>query len=252
MNKEAFIDWLENNSDLSGYSIRRYANAIDKVSSNLDNYGLKSMNLFDLTQTSFIDTILNNDKFQEKNNEENRMYSSALKKFKNWIVDFHNIDTEVQAELLREEIEFEKYFKENDAIVHGINFEDRPQNKPEHRIVNRKKIWIRNPKYANESIASAHYLCEFDKSHQHFISKFSHKNYVEAHHLIPISCQDRFHNSLDIHANIVSLCLICHKKIHYGLFDDKKELLDELFDSRKGRLLASGIEINITRLYSYY
>lgn len=252
MNKDAFIEWLQNYSDLSEYSIGRYANAIDKLSSELGNYGLESINLFELTQTTFIDTLLNNAKFQKKNNEGNRMYSAALKNFKNYIVDYHDIDPEVQAELLKEEMEFEKYLKENHADVNEINIEDKPQNKPEHRKVNNKKIWIRNPKCASEAVASARYLCEFDNQHQHFTSKFSQNNYVEAHHLIPMSFQEQFDNSLDIHANTVSLCLVCHKKIHFGLFENKRELLDKLFSKRKERLQASGINVDIARLYSYY
>lgn len=252
MNKYAFIEWLENHSTLSEYSIGRYANAIDKVSSDLENYGLESINLFELTETTFIDTILNNAKFQKKNNEGNRMYSAALKKFKNYIVDYHDNNTETQAELLKEETVFEKYLKEKEANVSEISIEDRPQNKPDHKTVNNKKIWIRNPKYASESIASVHYLCEFDNQHQHFISKFSQKNYVEAHHLIPVSFQGQFNSSLDVHANIVSLCLVCHKKIHFGRFADKKEILDKLFNTRKGRLAVSGINVEIAQLYSYY
>lgn len=83
----------------------------------------------------------------------------------------------------------------------------------------------------------ADYLCEYD-----FISK----NYVEAHHLVPMQYQEQFENSLDIHANIVSICLVCHKKIHFELFDDK------LFNIRKERLIKGGINISLDELYSYY
>ena len=46
--------------------------------------------------------------------------------------------------------------------------------------------------------------------------------YVEAHHLIPISEGKRFGYSIDIAANICSLCPNCHRSIHLGT-DYEKE-----------------------------
>lgn len=178
------------------------------------------------------------------------MYSVALNHFKKYIEYYYA--SELQAELFKEEQEFEKYLIGNSADISSVDIEDKPKNKPKHRLVNNKKVWRRNPKYASGAIADANYLCEFDNQHKHFISKFNGENYVEAHHLIPMQYQDQFDKSLDIHANIVSICLVCHKKIHYGRFEDKKEILDKLFNSRIQRLIKGGIDIEISQLYSYY
>ena len=250
MNKDTFAKWLETNSNLKPYSIGRYSKAIDTISSELGDYGLQRINLFNLTETAYIDTILNNHEFKKKNDKGNRMYSTALKHFKKYIEQYE--DKEYVDEMLKEEIEFEKYLTDFPADVSRGNIEDKPKAKPNHRSVNNKKVWSRNPKYASEAVASADYLCEFDHQHKHFISKFNGKNYVEAHHLIPMQYQDQFDCSLDIHANIVSICLVCHKKIHFGLFEEKKEILDKLFNSRKERLKAGGIDIDIHQVYSYY
>ncbi len=126
-----------------------------------------------------------------------------------------------------------------------------PKDKPNHRSVNNRTVWSRNPKYASESVGDADYLCEFDNQHKHFVSKFNGKNYVEAHHLIPMQYQEQFDCSLDIHANIVSICLVCHKKIHFGHFEDKKEVLEKLFNSRRERLIKGGINISLDELYIY-
>jgi 5-methylcytosine-specific restriction enzyme A len=115
-----------------------------------------------------------------------------------------------------------------------------------------RKVWKRKPTYAAEAILLADYCCEFKTSHRHFISKTTNQNYVEAHHLIPISFQDKHEHSIDIHANIVSICVACHKQIHHGLFEDKKEILETLFNSRKERLNAAGISIDLEDIYSYY
>lgn len=250
MNKERFIKWLENNTIIKEYSIGRYANAIDTLSSELGNYGLSERNLFNVSDTTVIDRILINPEFKRKNNKGNRMYSSALIHFKNYIE--HIKDKEFQNELLKEAMEFNKYLKDNTADVSKRNIVDTVQEKPNYRTVNNQKVWNRNPRYASEAVADANYLCEFNNQHQHFISKFNQQNYVEAHHLIPMKYQDNFEDSLDIHANIVSICLICHKKLHFGLFEDKKEIINKLFNTRRERLKECRIILNDNELYSYY
>lgn len=250
MNKHTFARWLETHTDLRQYAIKRYSRAIETLSLELGDFELQRINLFNLTDTAFIDTILNNPEFKKKNDKGHRMYSTALKHFKKFIEYFY--DSELQAELLKEETEFEKYLKENPADVSRGNIEDKPKDKPNYRSINNKKVWSRNPKYASEVVAEADYLCEFDNQHKHFISKFNGKNYVEAHHLIPMQYQEQFNNSIDIHANIVSVCLVCHKKIHHGLFEEKKEIIDRLFNSRRERLIKSRINISLKELYIYY
>lgn len=45
---------------------------------------------------------------------------------------------------------------------------------------------------------------------------------MEPHHLIPLQYHEEFEWSLDVEANVVSLCSECHNQIHYG--DGKKYL----------------------------
>jgi 5-methylcytosine-specific restriction enzyme A len=250
MGKNDFIIWLQKNTTIKPYSIGRYSAAIDTISTELGNYGLSETNLYNVTDTAILDKILNNPEFKKKNNKGNRMYSAALNHFKSFVEEISDI--ELQTELLKEEVEFEKYLKKDQADVSRIKKEDKPQDKPNLRTVNNTNIWSRDPRMASDAVLDANYLCEFNNEHEYFISKYTTKNYVEAHHLIPIKYQDEFDCSLDIPANIVSICLVCHKKIHYGLFNDKKEILEILFNSRKERLKASGIDIDITLFYSYY
>lgn len=94
--------------------------------------------------------------------------------------------------------------------------------------------------------------CEYDKEHKQFISYKTQKNYVEAHHLIPLKYENDFDYSIDILPNIVSLCVICHKKLHHGIFGEKKELIRYLFNERIESLKLKGIDISLEQLYSYY
>src|SRR5579875_1998565 len=151
MNKASFAEWLRTYTHIKPYSIGRYSKAIDTISSELGEYGLQRINLFNLTDTTFIDTILSNPEFKKKNEKGHRMYSVALNHFKKYIQYYY--DSELQAELFKEEKEFEKYLTENPADVSRANIEDKPKDKPNYRTVNNKKVWSRNPKYASEAVA---------------------------------------------------------------------------------------------------
>ena len=67
---------------------------------------------------------------------------------------------------------------------------------------------------------------------------------MEGHHALPMNAQDHFQVSLDIYANIICLCPLCHRKIHYGLIDERVDMIRKIYDLRAPRLLQSGIDIN--------
>lgn len=66
---------------------------------------------------------------------------------------------------------------------------------------------------------------------------------MESHHAIPIHLQGRFPYSLDVYANLICLCPVCHRKIHYGLRDERREMLYEIYEKRHERMAHSGLEI---------
>lgn len=87
----------------------------------------------------------------------------------------------------------------------------------------------RNVQKGKNAIVDADFLCEVNTNHKVFVSKVTGKNYVEAHHLIPMEFQDKFAASVDVEANIVSLCVTCHKKLHHAVFEEKEETLNMLY-----------------------
>lgn len=64
--------------------------------------------------------------------------------------------------------------------------------------------------------------------------------------MIPLSYQDSFQYSLDVEANIVSLCSNCHNQIHYGKEAD--ELIKKLFNIRKVELDKAGLYLSVQEL----
>jgi 5-methylcytosine-specific restriction endonuclease McrA len=123
-----------------------------------------------------------------------------------------------------------------------------PLDKPE-KIIGDRVSFKRNPEKAKKSIVLANYKCDLDQSHVSFISK-NGKPYMEAHHLVPLSTQDYFDNSLDVDANIVCLCPNCHRKLHYG--GNIKDELRKLFNDRDTHLKQSGIDISFEELVELY
>lgn len=110
----------------------------------------------------------------------------------------------------------------------------------------------RNLKILSNAIHHSGFLCEVDNLHPTFISEVTGKNYVEGHHLIPLSKQKDFSNSLDTESNIVVLCAVCHKIFHHGKKEIKEKLIELIYNKRKLRLENSGIGIELEKLKKYY
>ncbi|MBK5247518.1 MAG: HNH endonuclease [Peptostreptococcaceae bacterium] len=96
----------------------------------------------------------------------------------------------------------------------------------------------------DQVIHAAHFACECDTAHTSFTSKATLRRYVEGHHLIPLQQQSFFPYSLDVYANVVSLCPNCHRLFHLAIKSEKQYYLDRLFDTRRVRLISSGIDIS--------
>ncbi len=47
-----------------------------------------------------------------------------------------------------------------------------------------------------------------------------------------------------MYANVVCLCPICHRLLHYGVKSEKENVVNKIYFERADRLSASGIEIS--------
>lgn len=112
-----------------------------------------------------------------------------------------------------------------------------------------KRIVLEYPRIAiitRQVVQYADYRCEMDSEHQSFIDGRNNKPYMEGHHAIPLHYQGKFEHSLDIYANVVCLCPICHRKIHYGISEDRRLMMDEIWEKRIGRLINCDISMSKT------
>lgn len=113
-----------------------------------------------------------------------------------------------------------------------------------------------NPLLGKIAIQKAYYCCEKDHNHMTFTSNRTHKNYMEAHHLIPVCFQqeiwDKYHINIDCIENLVSLCPICHKAIHYGTKEVKTEIITELYEKILPKYKSIDFDITLDEIKNLY
>lgn len=146
----------------------------------------------------------------------------------------------------------DKQYQNKVLISKPTNTPEIPQEKPEQTIRSNIKTFPRNPSMAKEALIKAKYKREIDSSHLTFIAKKTDHNYVEAHHLIPMSVQKYFTFDLDVPGNIISSCPNYHRKLHHACLEDKEGMLNILYEKRKERLERFGIDISLNELFKLY
>jgi len=120
------------------------------------------------------------------------------------------------------------------------------------KITNSSTRYKRNPSQAASVIKKNNYKCQFDPTHDSFVSASSGNQYVEVHHLIPISKTDDFTYSLDVPANLIVLCPNCHKTIHLASEEEKVVLLNKFYQERVDQLERAGIAVEFEKLCDFY
>lgn len=112
--------------------------------------------------------------------------------------------------------------------------------------------YIPKPSIGKGAIVRARFICE-NCGNGTFTSRRTNQNFMEPHHLIPISMQGYYAHDIDITPNLICLCPNCHSKIHYGLKPDIEVMLKAFLAARKTDLKNIGnIDIDEPTLLAYY
>jgi 5-methylcytosine-specific restriction protein A len=112
--------------------------------------------------------------------------------------------------------------------------------------------WARDSNMAFTALDNAKFQCENDSNHETFISARTGKQFVEAHHLIPMEYQGNFSVSIDVPENIVSLCPNCHRAFHNSELSIKEELISKFYAIRKSSLKEREINVSKEEILQYY
>ena len=208
---------------LSERTVGHYVTRINSINVILEKYNFPIKNIFETKTVADLEAIklflLSNTEFQEKNRIGHNMYSVSFRHFCEFVCgDYEFFNNNIQ----RMDIVAEK-----PPIVTSTTTSYR-----------------RNQIIVDQSLEGAGYCCEHNAKHQTFIAKATNHAYMEGHHLIPMKFQDDFECSIDVYANIVCLCPICHKLLHYGQTKEKSYVAEGLYEKRQTRLIQSGIDIS--------
>lgn len=226
--KTYYSRYLTEVRGLSDSSVRHYFDALNNISRRLKNKGLVNSDIYeirDLDYLSKVRSILFADQdFMDLDARGRRMYSAGLNNYVRFA------EGEDFAALFDKVTVFDTPIPSQDAIT------------VEH------KVWKRSEILRSQVLAFANYSCEINSEHHTFIAEKTKMAYMESHHLIPIRFQSHFEYSLDVYSNIVCLCPICHRQIHYGLMHDRQMLLRVLWENRAERLWNSGIGISYSEV----
>lgn len=118
------------------------------------------------------------------------------------------------------------------------------------------KKYKRNPLLGKIAIQNAYYCCERNAHHETFISERTKKNFMEAHHLVPVMYQQeiwkQYHINVDCVENIISLCPTCHRAFHNGTKEVKTAMIENLYEKLLPRYKSIGFNISLEEIKKLY
>lgn len=82
-----------------------------------------------------------------------------------------------------------------------------------------------------------------------YVSKATGKNYLEAHHIIPVSLSQQFSQQLDVKENVVCLCPFCHRALHHA---EPRVAIPILNRVVKQRPVFEKFGVSLEDLYNFY
>lgn len=240
--KSAFIEWLRLKG-LSESSRAKYAvQADNRIKKDL------GVSFYELRSIAELGQLLIDVKKLENlmDRDPKRMYSSAVSNFIKFRVERIDIENTIKDMLYENEVEKILVSESSKSELNHVL-------QPKSVLVEETNLaYTRNPKVGAVAIMMADYRCQINTSHRTFTSRRTKRNYVEAHHLIPIAYQGLFESGIDTIENITSLCPVCHRCVHYGEDCERLQLIQLLHKSFQKQLFQVGIEIKEKELLELY
>ncbi len=199
--------------------------------------------------------------FEEYNNNMLEKYSDFYSINSNKVIEFiethKSIFKLIHSNIFEDIHELEDYSMEEQTELDNINdIKDVQEDAIDPTTYESKKyydkVFAERKKIARKV---SNYECELESlrncQNHYFTSKSTGENYVEVHHLIPKEFRNEFEYSIEVLANYVSLCPACHRLIHSGADNEKKQLINFLHNARKERLKKVGLDVEIELLYKF-
>ena len=231
--KEYYAKYLKDVRKVKDSTVKHYFDALSYISRYLKEKNLLKRDIYevlDLKELAALKEILYKDPdFINLNRLGHQMYSAGL----------NNYFRFASGEFIEQE---NVAARAMDIPMAPNALTDTPEN-PSGTYMAKSKHWKRSSILRRQALAFAHYTCELHPEHKTFLAQSTHKPYMEGHHIIPLVMQPSFDHSLDVYANLICLCPICHRKIHLGIKEDRKDMLKEIYDQRGERFEKSGLMV---------
>jgi predicted HNH restriction endonuclease len=158
--------------------------------------------------------------------------------------EFSQAETDFDFIELIEEEKLQVKSYESLKYLSGTELEDANNRDVEYGVIDGLLRYKRDARIQKTVIENSNYLCNFNSSHQTFLTKNGNK-FMEGHHLVPLKYQHLFASfRLDRSENIESLCPICHSAIHYGSDEEKRIKLETLYNKSKMKIILKKHEVN--------
>lgn len=167
----------------------------------------------------------------------------------NEMIDYiHDMDEEL--EIVSEESEQFRQINNGDVTGYSdeevdnrekeeYNYED-DNNKASKKSTREKT----DPKLKATRLERAGFLCEVDNNHTTFLNSSGISQYMECHHIIPMKAQRYFKKlRLDSMFNLISVCPMCHAKVHYANDIDKKDIFMKMYKMRENEMIKKGFDL---------
>lgn len=147
--------------------------------------------------------------------------------------------------------------QEEDVELPDERLNDKNTEPEKATIVGGKKRYKTRKSVREKAILKNNYLCDcHDQKHFYFEAMDTLQNYVEGHHVIPMSMQESYWNdhrtNLDIVDNIIPLCPTCHKQVHLGSRMSRLLVLGEIYTRHERTLLSIDRELSFSKFSSFY
>lgn len=219
-----YIRYLREIREVKDSTVKHYQDALKYISNFLRENGKLQSSVFEISDIDTLrllkDYMYKNEDFVALDKRGHQMYSAGFNNYYRFAngTEFSKINKRI------EEMDVAMPVGEQKEI--------------------KGKTWKRSSILKGQVIESAGYQCEIDLNHLTFTAKSTKHPYMEGHHVLPLKYQDKFSSSLDVYANIVCLCPICHRLLHYGVASEKQYALNKIYADRSQRLATSGIRIS--------
>ena len=208
-----------------------YVQGLRTVSRYLRDARLIKEHLFEVDELPLLlklrDALKNMPDFVEQDEIGNRMYTAGLNRY----IEFAELGFAESGEpvLPDGERSVDLALLDTPVAVSGKTSQTTSVRRSRDRIIVRQVL------------RACSYRCEIDGSHETFVARATRLPYLEGHHLIPLAAQNDFKNSLDVYANLIGLCPLCHRKLHHAENKLRRHLLGSVFAVRAERFAKSGI-----------